>query len=205
MLDPKTVHELGVERFEQIQTERDVVAAELGFATPAEAIADRTARGEHAPQPRGPGRDGRGSRSGAAGRSLRRSSARLPSANCQVRRVEEFREADEPFAFYNPPTEDRSRPGSTTSTRTTSRTARCTTSRRSPTTRRTPATISRSRSNRRRPDARRSAGSAARSPGARTARAGASIPSGSPTRWGSIWTDGSGSACSTTRRIARLG
>jgi uncharacterized protein (DUF885 family) len=36
---------------------------------------------------------------------------RLPSANCAVRLVEEFREADSPFAFYNPPTEDGSRPG----------------------------------------------------------------------------------------------
>ena len=110
-LDPKTVHELGVERFEQIQTERDVVAAELGFATPAEAIADRTARGENTlPSPE--------RLVAMAEDQVRRSweiapsfFGRLPSANCQVRRVEEFREADEPFAFYNPPTEDRSRPG----------------------------------------------------------------------------------------------
>ena len=36
---------------------------------------------------------------------------RLPSANCEVRRVEEFREADEPMAFYYPPTDDGSRAG----------------------------------------------------------------------------------------------
>ena len=36
---------------------------------------------------------------------------RVPSANCEVRLVEEFREADMPFAFYNQPTEDGSRPG----------------------------------------------------------------------------------------------
>ena len=34
-----------------------------------------------------------------------------PQANCEVRAVEAFREADMPFAFYNPPTEDGSRPG----------------------------------------------------------------------------------------------
>jgi uncharacterized protein (DUF885 family) len=36
---------------------------------------------------------------------------RLPSANCDVRLVEPFREADMPFAFYQPPTQDGSRPG----------------------------------------------------------------------------------------------
>ena len=36
---------------------------------------------------------------------------RLPSSNCEVRAVEAFREADMPMAFYNPPTEDGSRPG----------------------------------------------------------------------------------------------
>ena len=36
---------------------------------------------------------------------------RLPSANCEVRRVEEFREADEPMAFYYPPTDDGTRAG----------------------------------------------------------------------------------------------
>jgi uncharacterized protein (DUF885 family) len=36
---------------------------------------------------------------------------RLPRANCEVRLVEAFREADMPFAFYNPPTQDGSRPG----------------------------------------------------------------------------------------------
>jgi uncharacterized protein (DUF885 family) len=36
---------------------------------------------------------------------------RTPSANCEVRPVEEFREADMPFAFYNPPTADGSRAG----------------------------------------------------------------------------------------------
>ena len=36
---------------------------------------------------------------------------RLPSAPCEVRAVEAFREADMPAAFYNPPTEDGSRRG----------------------------------------------------------------------------------------------
>jgi uncharacterized protein (DUF885 family) len=36
---------------------------------------------------------------------------RLPNGNCQVRLVEEYREADMAFAFYQPASEDGSRPG----------------------------------------------------------------------------------------------
>ncbi|MBI2237069.1 MAG: DUF885 domain-containing protein, partial [Actinobacteria bacterium] len=36
---------------------------------------------------------------------------RMPKRNCEVRPVEEFREADMPFAFYQSPTDDGSRPG----------------------------------------------------------------------------------------------
>ena len=35
----------------------------------------------------------------------------MPAANCEVRPVEEFREADMPFAYYQSPTADNSRPG----------------------------------------------------------------------------------------------
>jgi uncharacterized protein (DUF885 family) len=110
-LDPGEVHALGNERFDQIQAERFELAARLGYRSPAEAIADRTARGENTP----------GSPEALvalAEDQVRRSweaapafFGRLPSANCVVRRVEEYREADEAFAFYNPPTEDLSRPG----------------------------------------------------------------------------------------------
>jgi uncharacterized protein (DUF885 family) len=110
-LDPKQVHQLGVDRFESITGERQAVAAELGFASPEDAIADRKARGENTAS--SPGElvamaEDQVGRSWDAAPSF---FGRLPRANCQVRRVEEFREADEPFAFYNPPTEDGSRPG----------------------------------------------------------------------------------------------
>src|SRR2546428_5358103 len=36
---------------------------------------------------------------------------RLPKENCNVRKIEEFREADMPGAFYQPGTADGSRPG----------------------------------------------------------------------------------------------
>jgi uncharacterized protein (DUF885 family) len=110
-LDPKTVHELGIERFEWITAERFAIASELGFASPSEAIADRKARGENtadSPETLVAMAEDQVSRSWEVAPSF---FGRLPRANCQVRRVEEFREADEPFAFYNPPTEDGSRPG----------------------------------------------------------------------------------------------
>jgi uncharacterized protein (DUF885 family) len=109
-LDPEAVHQLGVERLATIQEERSEIAASLGFATPAEAIADRTARGENtASTPE--------ELVAMAEDQVRRSwevapayFGRMPSVNCHVRRVEEFREADAPFAFYNQATEDGSRP-----------------------------------------------------------------------------------------------
>jgi uncharacterized protein (DUF885 family) len=110
-LDPKKVHELGVERFDGIAAERNAIASELGFASPSEAIADRKARGENtlaSPEAMVAMAEDQVRRSWEVAPSF---FGRLPRANCQVRRVEEFREADEPFAFYNPPTEDGSRPG----------------------------------------------------------------------------------------------
>jgi uncharacterized protein (DUF885 family) len=110
-LDPKRVHELGAERFDAIQSERRAVASELGYPDPATAIADRTARGENtaaSPEELLAIAEDRVARSWDAAPAY---FGRLPHANCQVRRVEEFREADAPFAFYNPPTEDGSRPG----------------------------------------------------------------------------------------------
>jgi uncharacterized protein (DUF885 family) len=110
-LDPKRVHELGTERFDAIQLERRAVANELGYPDPATAIADHTARGENtagSPQELLAIAEDQVARSWEAAPAY---FGRLPQANCQVRRVEEFREADAPFAFYNPPTEDGSRPG----------------------------------------------------------------------------------------------
>ena len=110
-LDADEVHALGVERFDALLAERSEVAARMGFASPADAIAALRAGGADTPASpeafvkvvqdqvtRGweaaPGWFGR-----------------LPRENCEVRAVEAFREADLPAAFYNPPTEDGSRPG----------------------------------------------------------------------------------------------
>src|SRR3954449_8486277 len=110
-LDPGEVHELGVERLKAINEERWAVAAELGYDDPVAAIAAHTASGANtAATPE--------DLVALAEDQVQRSwdlapqyFGRLPSANCEVRRVEEFREADEPMAFYYPPTDDGSRAG----------------------------------------------------------------------------------------------
>ena len=110
-LDPRVVHELGNERFDAIQAERDRIARGLGYASSTEALAAYKVRGaDTAESPE--------ALVSIVEDQVRRSwdaapgwFGRLPSANCEVRAVEAFREADMPMAFYNPPTEDGSRPG----------------------------------------------------------------------------------------------
>ncbi len=110
-LEAQEIHDTGVERLAVIQDERRRIAAELGFGSAAEAVEARTAAGQGA----------FGSREAlleVARDQVRRGYeaapdffGRRPSENCDVRLVEEFREADMPFAFYQPPTADGSRAG----------------------------------------------------------------------------------------------
>src|SRR6266540_6048190 len=110
-LDAREVHELGTADLEKIQDERARAAAILGHpdaATAEAAIARDAAFRFGSPE----------ELKATAEEQVRRSwdlaptwFGRVPSANCEVRLVEEFREADMPFAFYNQPTEDGSRPG----------------------------------------------------------------------------------------------
>jgi uncharacterized protein (DUF885 family) len=110
-LDPRRVHEIGLEQLAAIQEERRHIAEKLGFGTAEDALAEYAATG----------------RNTAASREeylrvvedqVRRSweaapafFSRLPSANCEVKMIEEFREADMPGAFYESPTMDGSRAG----------------------------------------------------------------------------------------------
>lgn len=110
-LDPAAVHELGNEQFESIAQERRELAGRLGYKSVAEAMAAHDSSGENS----FPTRE---AMVAAAEEQVSRSwdaapafFGRMPSANCEVRAVEEFREADMPFAFYHPPTEDGSRAG----------------------------------------------------------------------------------------------
>ncbi len=111
-MDPRDVHQVGLEELEQIDEERRAIARAAGFgddvdgyrrsvdADPANQAAtkeDLVAR---------------------ANEDIARAAAvaptvfgRLPRAGCEVRPVEPFKEKDAPFAYYFPPTPDGSRPG----------------------------------------------------------------------------------------------
>ncbi|MGA9161379.1 MAG: DUF885 domain-containing protein [Actinomycetota bacterium] len=105
------VHELGVGDLSAIQDERARSAAILGHpdAVAAEAaIATDAAFRFLSPEDLKAAAEEQVRKSWEAAPSW---FGRVPSANCEVRLVEAFREADMPFAFYNPPTEDGSRPG----------------------------------------------------------------------------------------------
>ena len=110
-LDPKEVHQLGRERFDSIQEERTQIASQLGYDSPEEAMQARMASGLDTIASREELKT-------LAEEQVRRSwdaapayFGRLPSTWCQVELVEEFREADMAFAFYNSPNEDGTRPG----------------------------------------------------------------------------------------------
>ena len=109
-LEAQKVHDLGVEDLERIQEERRLTAERIG--APDAAAAERLL-------------DERGNRAttkdelvGIATRQVEKGYeaapgwfGTFPSENCLVKPVEEFREADMPFAFYQPPSADGSRKG----------------------------------------------------------------------------------------------
>ena len=110
-LGAREVHELGLEDLEKIQEERRLCAERLGHPDAATAIRELDASGRN----RAASKDAllhlaeeQVQRGWDAARGFL---GRMPSANCEVRPVEEFREADMPIAFYQPPSEDGSRPG----------------------------------------------------------------------------------------------
>lgn len=110
-LEAQKVHDLGVEDLERIQDERRLVAERLGHADAASAIAALTAAGRNTAA-------SREELVRLAEEQVRRGwdaapgfFGRMPKDNCEVRAVEEFREVDMPFAFYQPPSQDGSRAG----------------------------------------------------------------------------------------------
>jgi uncharacterized protein (DUF885 family) len=107
-LSAKEVHELGHTELAKLQEERSAVAARLGFDDPASAIAaNRENQASSREELVQIARD-QVERSWDAAPAM---FGNMPAANCEVRAVEEFREADMPFAFYNAPTADGSRAG----------------------------------------------------------------------------------------------
>jgi uncharacterized protein (DUF885 family) len=109
-LEAPKVHDLGVEDLERIQDERRTSAERIGAADPEGAIALLDERGNRATS--------REQLVALAERQVEKGweaapawFGRMPSENCEVKPVEEFREADMPFAFYQPPSADGTRKG----------------------------------------------------------------------------------------------
>jgi uncharacterized protein (DUF885 family) len=111
-LDPQEVHDSGLAELEEIETERRVLSNAAGFGDDTAAYRESLAA-DPANQPT--------SREAFVERireQIERAAefapsmfGRLPKATCRVLAVEEYKEADAPPAYYFPPSEDGSRPG----------------------------------------------------------------------------------------------
>lgn len=109
-LQAKELHELGREHLATVEEERGKIAAGLGHPDPTSAIAAHEATGRNRAESRGEILRLAEEQVARSWQELPRFFGRLPKANCEVRPVEEFREADV-LDFYQPPDATGSRPG----------------------------------------------------------------------------------------------
>jgi uncharacterized protein (DUF885 family) len=111
-LDPQEVHDSGVAELETIEVERQVLSLRAGFGKDTKRYrAHLNAMPSNIPA----------ERQDLVNRAIRQIEramveapkmfGRLPRADCRVLPVEEYKEADAPFAYYFPPSADSSRPG----------------------------------------------------------------------------------------------
>jgi uncharacterized protein (DUF885 family) len=110
-IDPRDLHRIGLDELEAIERERGKIASAAGFDDP------RTYRAHLAKDPANIPHT-REDLLARAREDIERAMAiapryfgRVPRSTCSVKAVEEFKEADAPFAYYFPPTVDGSRPG----------------------------------------------------------------------------------------------
>lgn len=108
---PADVHAIGREELDAIKEEEREIAARLGHPDAASAIAAYAAAGRNAAATRSELLALAQGQVARAWEAAPRFFGRLPTSPCDVRPVEEFREADMPPAFYYPPSGDGSRPG----------------------------------------------------------------------------------------------
>lgn len=110
-LDPKDVHEIGMEELRIVDVGRRAIASAAGAGSPAEYRQrlsddpDNTPRSKEELLARA--REDIDRAMVVAPRFF----GTLPRAGCEVRAVEEFKEKDAPFAYYFPPAMDGSRDG----------------------------------------------------------------------------------------------
>jgi uncharacterized protein (DUF885 family) len=111
-MEPRDVHEVGLEELAEIDRERRIIARDQGFGDDVDgyrrALAADPANKATTPE----------ALLARARENIARAAAvapqvfgRLPVADCEVRPVEAFKEQDAPFAYYFPPSVDQSRPG----------------------------------------------------------------------------------------------
>ena len=111
-IDPEEVHRIGLERLEAIQTEQRAISRAAGLGDDLDAyraalVADPANHPATAEELLERAREDIGRALSVAPRMF----GRLPRAGCDVRAVEAFKEKDSPFAYYFPPNQDGSRPG----------------------------------------------------------------------------------------------
>ena len=111
-LDPREVHEIGMEELREIEAERRQIASAAGHGNDTKAYrAGLAADAENVPESREALVERAAEDIERAAAEAPRFFGRTPRAGCEVRPVEEFKERDAPFAYYFPPTVDGSRPG----------------------------------------------------------------------------------------------
>ncbi|HEY7735241.1 MAG TPA: DUF885 domain-containing protein [Candidatus Limnocylindrales bacterium] len=111
-LDPRDVHQIGLDELQSIDDERRAIARSAGFGDDIDAYR-AASDADPANQPQTKDELIR-----RANEDIERALVIapryfgvLPRAGCEVRPVEEYKERDAPFAYYFPPSQDGSRPG----------------------------------------------------------------------------------------------
>ena len=111
-LDPREVHQVGLDELESIEEERRAIARDAGFGDDTKAY--RRALADD-PENQPNSRETLIARAvediGRALDAAPRMFGRIPRAACRVIPVEEYKERDAPFAYYYPPSADSTRPG----------------------------------------------------------------------------------------------
>ena len=110
-LTAEEIHQTGLQELAAIQEESRAVAASLGYADRASALAAHASDGRDTATSREQLLALAEAQVEASWDAAKDWFGRLPNAPCEVKAVEEFREQDMPPAFYYPPSGDGSRPG----------------------------------------------------------------------------------------------
>ena len=111
-LDPREVHEVGLEELASIEGERRAISRKAGFGDDTKAYrAQLAVDPANIPTTRDELLDRIREKIATAEAAAPTMFGRLPRAACRVMAVEEYKEQDAPAAYYFPPSADSSRPG----------------------------------------------------------------------------------------------